>query len=385
MPTLRQSFLPVASFALVSAAALAILVDVAHAQEDGAPVRYGTDPGFAGEGPQVLSYRAAKDAPAPVGEIEHRVRAGETVYAIGRLYDVHPGSIIQKNLLDAPYQLRIGQALLIPVRPEQRLRAEPQLIPASRQSVREIEPIYTDTSTSRFELDRTYIVQPGDTLYSLSRRFGMSVTDLAAANRLARPYIISIDQRLVIPGAGQPQYRSQPQQQIASATSRRMPDPSTLDRKLVEETLAGPSLPELDPSSPFAWPVRGPVLVQYGDIQDGAASDGINIAAPIGAPVRAAADGEVVYRGSELDGYGNLLLVKHASGWVSAYAHTDAILVRKGDLVRQGQVIAKVGRSGSVDRPQLHFQLRRDLQPLDPLIAMNGGTSQQTLTAAGLR
>jgi septal ring factor EnvC (AmiA/AmiB activator) len=144
-------------------------------------------------------------------------------------------------------------------------------------------------------------------------------------------------------------------------------------------------LPEADPAGRFAWPLRGTVLVDFGAKNGKEVSQGINIAAPIGAPVRATADGEVVYRGSELDGYGQLLLVKHNDGWVSAYAHNDAILVRKGDFVRQGQVIAKVGRSGSVDRPQLHFQLRKDLQPQDPIIAMQGDSRGQGLTAASLR
>jgi murein DD-endopeptidase MepM/ murein hydrolase activator NlpD len=116
----------------------------------------------------------------------------------------------------------------------------------------------------------------------------------------------------------------------------------------------------------FEWPVRGKVIASYGVTDFGRRNDGVNIAAPAGTPVRAAADGEVVYRGSELDGFGNLLLVKHAGGFVTAYAHNEAMLVKKGAKVRQGQVIAKVGQSGAVSSPQLHFEVRRNLKSIDP-------------------
>lgn len=382
MPTLRKSLLPATSLALVSAAAIAVFVDAARAQE-GAPVRYGTDPGYAGEMPQVLSYRD-EDAPEPVGEIRHTVRAGETVYALARLYDVSPGAIIEKNGLDAPYGLQIGQPVMIPVAPDEPLRPATGAIRAAAPTYDTARAPVTNSAAARRGGDRMYTVQPGDTLYSLSRRFGLSVGDIAAANNLGKPYTISVDQTLRIPGAGDSPYATSPRPVIARAATRRSPDPDALERMVVSKTMAPEVLPELDASSPFAWPVRGPVLVQFGETRSGEKSDGINIAAPIGAPVRAAADGEVVYRGNELDGYGNLLLVKHSDGWVSAYAHTDAILVRRGDMVRRGQVIAKVGRSGSVDRPQLHFQLRKDLEPLDPLVAMNGNLSGAGITAAGL-
>lgn len=379
MPTLRRSLLPATSLALVSAAAIAVLWDVANAQE-GAPVRYGTDPVYGGEGPQVLSYRG-QDAPDPVSEVEHVVRAGETVYALGRLYNVPPKAIIDQNGIPSPYRLRVGDVVVIPMGTPAPRAAMPQLVNAQRvQGGAQPYPVRAEPAPT-YQQERSYIVQPGDTLYSLSRRFGLSVDAIAAANRLAKPYTISVDQRLFIPSAGQP---AEPRTIIAGPAPSRGPDQSALSRKVVEETMAPQTLPELDRRSPFAWPVRGPVLVQFGDNVEGVKSDGINIAAPIGAPVRSAADGEVVYRGSELDGYGNLLLVKHADGWVSAYAHTDAILVRKGDVVRQGQVIAKVGRSGAVDRPQLHFQLRKDLQPLDPLVAMNAGYGSPSMTAVGL-
>ena len=116
----------------------------------------------------------------------------------------------------------------------------------------------------------------------------------------------------------------------------------------------------------FLWPVRGRVLAGYGSGSDGTHNDGINIAAPRGTAVEAADGGVVAYAGNELRGYGNLILVKHANGWISAYAHCELMLVRRGDKVARGQVIARVGSTGNVGEPQLHFELRHENRAVDP-------------------
>jgi murein DD-endopeptidase MepM/ murein hydrolase activator NlpD len=116
----------------------------------------------------------------------------------------------------------------------------------------------------------------------------------------------------------------------------------------------------------FLWPVRGHVLEGYGTGPDGTHNDGINIAAPRGAAVEATDGGVVAYAGNELRGYGNLVLIKHANGWISAYAHCDVVLVKTGQKVVRGQVIARVGSTGNVSEPQLHFELRRGKKPVDP-------------------
>ena len=116
----------------------------------------------------------------------------------------------------------------------------------------------------------------------------------------------------------------------------------------------------------FLWPVEGPLLAAYGPQESGRHNDGINIAAVAGAPVRATANGVVVYAGNELRGYGNLLLIRHANGWTSAYGHNARLLVGRGAVVSRGQVIAEVGQTGSVSRPQSHFELRRGAEAVDP-------------------
>jgi murein DD-endopeptidase MepM/ murein hydrolase activator NlpD len=120
-------------------------------------------------------------------------------------------------------------------------------------------------------------------------------------------------------------------------------------------------------SGKFLWPVNGKIVSPFGPKDGGSHNDGINIAAPLGTPVRAADGGVVVYAGNELRGFGNLLLIRHADGWVSAYAHCDALLVKRGDQVKRGQVIGRVGQSGNVSAPQLHFELRKGAEAVDPL------------------
>jgi murein DD-endopeptidase MepM/ murein hydrolase activator NlpD len=124
--------------------------------------------------------------------------------------------------------------------------------------------------------------------------------------------------------------------------------------------------PEGRGSNAFLWPVRGRVLATYGSGTDGTHNDGINIGAPRGTAVQAVDAGVVAYTGNELRGYGNLILVKHDNGWISAYAHCDQLLVKRGEKVARGQVIARVGSTGNVGEPQLHFELRRGHKAVDP-------------------
>jgi murein DD-endopeptidase MepM/ murein hydrolase activator NlpD len=123
------------------------------------------------------------------------------------------------------------------------------------------------------------------------------------------------------------------------------------------------------------WPVHGPLLAEFGTTGKGQHNDGINIAVPRGTPVLAAQDGVVAYSGNELRGFGNLLLIKHADGWMTAYAHNDTLLVKRGDTVRRGQQIAKAGDSGGVAQPQLHFEVRQGTRAVDPLGFLGGKVS----------
>ncbi len=116
----------------------------------------------------------------------------------------------------------------------------------------------------------------------------------------------------------------------------------------------------------FAWPVNGRVLANYGTTAGGERNDGINIAAYSGEPIRAAAGGTVSYSGNDLKSYGNLVLIRHGDTYVTAYAHAERILVNRGDHVAKGQVIAYAGSTGDVSAPQLHFEIRRGVRPVNP-------------------
>ena len=143
--------------------------------------------------------------------------------------------------------------------------------------------------------------------------------------------------------------------------------PSAAPTRTVSKGTLAPIGRAADSNAPaFAWPVSGPVISDFGAATNGQRNDGINISAPMDTPIHAAASGTVTYSGNELKAYGNLVLIRHDDGYVTAYAHTDKILVVKGQSVTRGQVIAYSGSSGDVSSPQLHFEIRHDTHPVDP-------------------
>jgi murein DD-endopeptidase MepM/ murein hydrolase activator NlpD len=276
-------------------------------------------------------------------------------------------------------------------------------------------------------------VQPGDTLSSLSRRYGVSVEAIQAANNLPDGRL-DVGQELVIPGAklAAKTPKPAPAPSIAEKPETPEPAPSLAETKpaaaadgtavrvvktttilppgatsLAEEEekdagfadankaatdadkssdsgdvaasseITGEGKPRLasveqlpapDPMSgnSFRWPVKGRVISQFGTRPDGGHNDGIDLAVPQGTSVQAAENGVVAYAGNELKGYGNLVLIRHANNWVSAYAHNEEILVKRGDKVKRGQIIAKAGATGAVSQPLVHFELRKGSRPVDP-------------------
>ncbi len=148
-----------------------------------------------------------------------------------------------------------------------------------------------------------------------------------------------------------------------------VPSPPSAAPTPTQDQTASLSLPAPPPRSgrSFLWPVHGDVIGRFGPTSGGTQNDGINIKAAEGTPVLAADAGTVAYAGNELRGYGNLILIKHADGWMTAYAHNSKLLVARGQKVQRGQVIARVGATGAVSEPQLHFEVRRGSRALDPM------------------
>ncbi len=257
---------------------------------------------------------AAETVPAKVV-----VARGDTVYAIARRHGVAVRGVIDANRLRPPYRLRVGRVLALP-------------------------------------RERVHVVQRGDTLYAVSRRYGADMRALARANDLREPYRLVAGQRLRVP---------------AGAPARRETETAAPGDAAPPVAASPPPAPVPKPPArtgdSFLWPVEGELTARFGKMGNGLHNDGINIAAPRGAAVRAAEAGVVVYAGNELRGYGNLVLIRHSGGWTTAYAHNERLLGSRGEHVRRGQTIARVGDSGNVATPQAHFELRRGIRAVDPL------------------
>lgn len=203
----------------------------------------------------------------------------------------------------------------------------------------------------------THTVQRGETLFAISQAYGVDVFALADYNELSAPFSIFDGQRLKIPPLGASLVPAPPEAEGENA-------PLVASLPAVEQPLPAPPA---NSKSGFIWPLQGKILSTFGPKSRGLRNDGINIAAARGTAVKAIENGVVAYAGNELRGFGNMILIKHAGGWISTYAHNDVLLVRRGTNVRKGQVIAKVGSTGRADSPQLHFELRKGSTPVDPL------------------
>lgn len=290
------------------------------------------------------------------------VAQGETIESLSLRYNVPEAALMQANGLTRNSSLRPGQRIVIPRRatlvgPKMATPATKPAAPAGKSSL-------------------THVVAPGETLMALSRKYKKSPREIAAANGFKYDYALRIGDKVVIPGVAAtakpaPQVAAAPPapkpQVVASAPAQpavRMHSPAA---EATEQTAStGNGTPH------FRWPVRGRVISGFGPMTNGQQNDGINLAVPEGTAVRAAEDGVVAYSGNELKGYGNLILVRHSNGFVTAYAHASELMVKKGDNVRRGQVIARSGATGTVQAPQLHFEIRKGSVPVDPMQFLPG-------------
>ncbi|WP_421709757.1 peptidoglycan DD-metalloendopeptidase family protein [Algihabitans sp.] len=338
---------------------------------------------------EAVTGQQSTDLPIPGGL--YRVQPGDTVYGIARRAGLPLRPLIDANRLAPPYRLAVGRDLIIP-------RA------------------------------RVHVVKAGETVYRISQIHGVDRSQLTRINGIGPPFEIRVGQRLVLPEPGlRTELATLPDASASGASLQQAPpqqQPAPPRQNPAQEAAAPPSQPATvpeaasgqpplpprrpsatpqraanSPTSPapapaaqtprqtqtaaipqpppraggrFGWPLRGRILSRYGPEEGGHHNDGINIAAPRGAPIQAAENGVVAYVGSELRGYGQLVLIKHADGWVTAYAHADSVLVRLGDTVQRGQAIARVGSTGAVDQPQLHFEIRKGTNAIDPLQMLDG-------------
>ncbi|HEX3954497.1 MAG TPA: M23 family metallopeptidase [Stellaceae bacterium] len=333
-------------FARVAAAIILASLTAAcvTSSSEPAPVELrGGGPGISGDAMAPLP-----SMPAPRAEARRIVvRPGQSLGGIAHAYHVPARAIIAANHLRPPYKVEIGQRLLIP--------GGAMLAGAG--------PV------GRSGITATPLGAPAPPISE-----GHPPPDIIPLDGPAPP---------ATPAAALSQPSRAPVPLIPPSSSPNAPrsgaEPSAAEEARAD---AAASAQAARPASPqpneraaekalphgghFPWPVRGHVLAGYGVAAGGAHNDGINIAAPKGAPISAVDGGVVAYAGNELKGYGNLVLIKHPDGWISAYAHCEDLLVKRGEKVSRGQIIAKVGATGGVSEPQLHFELRRGQRAVDP-------------------
>lgn len=323
-------------------------------------------------------------AAQPTGGTRIIVGTSDTLDVLAKRYHVTPHAILAANGYKGPRTLSPGQQLIIP-HPATAAAPVPASAPVAAAPA--AKPVVTMAAA------RAHFVNRGDTLASIARKNHISTAELARANGIDPSAKLKLGTKLIVPGAKTAAVAApvaaapvagtlQPvaaapapatkmaavaapvqSARLAQATANIETKPTEAPAKAAETTSALPT---------FRWPVRGKVITSYGAKTNGKSNDGINLAVPEGTPVKAAEDGVVAYSGNELKGYGNLILVRHSNGYVTAYAHASELLVKRGDTIKRGQVIAKSGQSGEVASPQLHFEIRKGSSPVDPLQFLNG-------------
>jgi murein DD-endopeptidase MepM/ murein hydrolase activator NlpD len=315
------------------------------------------------------SYSAADGTTIIVG-------TNDTIETIAQRHNVPAREIMRVNGLPAPRNLQPGQSLVIPrqVVATPPAMSAPQTKPAQVAATR----------------GGVHVVNPGETIFSIARKNNMPPAQLAKANNLTLTTQLKTGMKLNVPGmrtasVAAPATAPQTKQVAAVAPAKpgaaapvvvaEAPAAKKESANLATETKEIEKEAKQDATSAlpsFRWPVRGRVIAAYGAKTSGKQNDGINVAVPEGTPVKAAEDGVVTYSGNELKGYGNLVLVRHSNGYVTAYAHASELMVKRGETIKRGQIIAKAGQTGEVSSPQLHFEIRQGSTPVDPSKFLNG-------------
>ena len=245
------------------------------------------------------------------------VRKGDNLYSISRKFTIPIQEIIKLNKIKEPYRIYPKQVIYLPF------------------------------------LHAHKIIK-GDTLYSISRNYGTNVFSLAKLNNIFDVNNISVGQNLLIPKNKKtlsPKKKKNWNREYAKKQNK-----SIRNTKIKNKSV-----------SKFIWPVKGKLISKYGKSKGGFYNDGINIISQKGAVVISSEDGKVIYSGNEIPGYGNLILIKHSKNWITAYAHLSEVFTEKGKAVKKGQKIGSVGSTGNVRSPQLHFEIRKGKEAVDPL------------------
>jgi murein DD-endopeptidase MepM/ murein hydrolase activator NlpD len=250
------------------------------------------------------------------------VKPGEYIYSLAREYKVSPQDIIAANNMTAPYQTTPGQVLRIPQKKE-----------VVATTPEEVKPVVKTTPTY-------HTVEKNETLYRIGLKYGVSPLDIMAANNIEKPEALVAGSKLRIPVAGQVEPEAQEFKPYIDADASKQKG--------------------------YVWPVKGKIISTFGQQQTGIFNSGIAISVPENTPVLAIDDAQVIYADEGLKHYGKMVLLRHEQGMVSAYGHNDKLFVKKGDVVKKGQVIALSGDSGIATEPQLHLEIRKNAKAVNP-------------------
>ena len=329
----------------------------------------------AGGAPGMATYNPS--APQPTwsweGGTAVTAKQGDTAYTLAQRHNVPADVIVQSNNLSGPLAIKPGQRLVIPKYSD---------APVTTGSVQQPRPAVSAPATGGGQ--HVHTVAPGETLSKLSRTYKVPVATLAKANNIEPHTQVKIGDQITIPGvraqqAAKPAPVAQQQPVIAPPQQKVAAAPPVSTARSITPATDNPAPPETKPVTTaatmptFRWPVRGRVINGFGPKTAGAQNDGINVAVPEGTPVKAAEDGVVAYAGNELKSYGNLVLIRHSNGYVTAYAHASEIMVKRDEPIKRGQVIAKSGQTGNVTAPQLHFEICKGSSPVDPMPYLDKG------------
>ena len=331
--------------------------------------------------------QASAAAPAARGQ-QIDVQQGDTLYAIGKRHGVMIADLMAVNDLKNP-NLKPGQKLYLPVASG---RATPQIKPERVAAAKPVAvPAIPAGPQAVAAASETYTVKPGDSLYAIAAKHKIKVLDLQRANEISDVRKVHPGMVLKMPAGGRPGASAsapvapgetvQPETRIVrvgTAPAAAMPATGPQPIKVLNgdspariaavETpaTANDATPAASQNSKLRWPAKGRVVQAFGARADGTHNDGVDIAVPAGTDVLAAETGVVAYAGNEVKTYGNLVLIRHDNGWVTAYAYNEKLLVQRGDRVKRGQPIAKAGKSGGAEQPQVHFEVRVGSKPVDP-------------------
>ena len=266
---------------------------------------------------KIIDYKKKVDRDYTQKDNRYKVKKGDNLFSISRGFNISIQELIKVNKIQEPYKIFPNQSIFIPQ-------------------------------------NQMHIVVKGETLYSISRYYETTVFTLAKYNNIKNVNNIKVGKELIIPKRSE---------KIKKIKSKKWD--SNFKKKKIENNKN--VILRDKKTSKFIWPVKGKLLSKYGKSKEGFYNDGINIDSKKGTKVMSSQAGKVIYCGNEIPGYGNLILIKHSKNWITAYAHLNEVFTEKGKNVSKGEIIGSVGNTGNVRSPQLHFEIRKGKESVNPL------------------